>query len=65
MDQTNYEIARELVERYKATDSWGGSPGWGSSPDETQLAVMQASAMLAVVDAIKEGGRYGQGGTGS
>ena len=54
---SNYEKARELMERYKGTDSWD------SSTVAVQLAVMQTAAMLAVVDAIKEGARYGQGGT--
>ena len=48
MEKTNYDIARDLIEKYKGTDlSW-------DSPVGPQLAAMQAAAMLAIVDAIKE-----------
>ena len=54
-DQTNYVTAKELIERHKGTDSWD------TSTIEAQLAAMIASALLSIVDAIKEGGRDGQG----
>ena len=50
----NYEIAQELVQKYACLRD---------PKVEVHLAVMQAAAMLAVADAIKEGGRNGQDGT--
>ena len=52
MDQTNYEIARELIEEHAGTE-WGTDGGWDAPAVEVQLAVMQAAAMLAVADEIR------------
>lgn len=64
-EKSHYEIASELVRRYSKQVSnptnWADhSPkSWEAPNVEVEIALMQASAALALLDVIKEGVKDG------